>query len=552
MPQPPDLGHRSTPTKRPSPGLDHTDRARSQARPDDPDPAPRGPHFDRRRRTSIQAAPTAVAITRTIVPAANSVPDHEPHLEATTRTTHTSTHERRCERPERSLTALARDDTQSYAAVASCSRCWQRRAAERAAPSTPNTSCRASPLAAVLRCGPYRYWLRRFKRDGNPDDLHEVMRDSSWLCPTPGHRERFLDMQERLRPARMITIVMAGVIAVTLAPRAGATLLVVGIAMVALVAIGGARLERRRRPELWIFASTVLNIQLALAAGVVLTGGPKTNLSCLLVVPVVMVAARFSNRGLVVGAPISAALIVATTLGANPGYVAAHPESIVVPLALVLCCGAYLSPLVASDVRHRADSTLDQLTGLLNRRGLGSRASRRSPSRRPWRGQPISVVAGSTSTASRPSTINTDTPWATPCCATAAYALRQDLRSFRAALPARRRGVPPAAPGRRPRRTPPGSQRRRSAPRSSSSTQVDSQSPARSGWRPRPEMPSPSARSWRMSTRRSTPPSGWAETGSSTPPRPLSSRPSARRTRLDLQVAVARASPPSRRPSACA
>jgi diguanylate cyclase (GGDEF)-like protein len=44
-----------------------------------------------------------------------------------------------------------------------------------------------------------------------------------------------------------------------------------------------------------------------------------------------------------------------------------------VPLTLVLCVAVYVSPLVASDVRHRADSTLDQLTGLLNRRALEPR-----------------------------------------------------------------------------------------------------------------------------------------------------------------------------------
>jgi hypothetical protein len=85
-----------------------------------------------------------------------------------------------------------------------------------------------------------------------------------------------------------------------------------------------------------------------------------------------MVAARFGNRGLVVGAPISAALVIATTLGVDPAYVFAHPESLMVPLALVVCTAVYVSPLVASDVRHRADSTLDQLTGLLNRRALES------------------------------------------------------------------------------------------------------------------------------------------------------------------------------------
>jgi diguanylate cyclase (GGDEF)-like protein len=85
------------------------------------------------------------------------------------------------------------------------------------------------------------------------------------------------------------------------------------------------------------------------------------------------VGARFSNRGLMIGAPVSVALIIATTVGVDAGYVASHPEALAVPLLLVLCVAVYMSPLVASDVRHRADSTLDQLTGLLNRRGLEPR-----------------------------------------------------------------------------------------------------------------------------------------------------------------------------------
>jgi diguanylate cyclase (GGDEF)-like protein len=195
----------------------------------------------------------------------------------------------------------------------------------------------------------------------------------SWLCPTPSHRERFLDMQERLRFARVTTIVVGLAIMGALIPKGGWPLAVTCVAMIVVVLIGGARLDRRRRPELWVFYSTVLNIQLALAAGVLMTGGPRTPLSCMLAVPVLMVGARFSHRGLVVGAPISAVLVVGVTLGADPAYVLDNPEALLIPLGLVIASAAYTSPLMASDVRHRADSTLDQLTGLLNRCALEQR-----------------------------------------------------------------------------------------------------------------------------------------------------------------------------------
>lgn len=93
----------------------------------------------------------------------------------------------------------------------------------------------------------------------------------------------------------------------------------------------------------------------------------------MLAMPVLIVGARFSRHGLILGAPISAALVVAVTLGADPRYVFDNPETLLIPLGLVVVSAVYMNPLVASDVRHRADSTLDQLTGLLNRRALEPR-----------------------------------------------------------------------------------------------------------------------------------------------------------------------------------
>jgi diguanylate cyclase (GGDEF)-like protein len=170
-------------------------------------------------------------------------------------------------------------------------------------------------------------------------------------------------------------------------------LVLVAVVMVAVVMIGGAHLERRRRPELWVFFTAVVSFQALVAVGVVMTGGPRTPLVCMVAVPVVMVATRFSRHGLLVGAPASALVVLAATLGVDPGYVAAHPESVVVPLALVVCIALYMDPLLSSDVRHRADSTLDKLTGLLNRRSLESRLAEVSE-QAAMTGQPVSFVAG--------------------------------------------------------------------------------------------------------------------------------------------------------------
>jgi diguanylate cyclase (GGDEF)-like protein len=222
-------------------------------------------------------------------------------------------------------------------------------------------------------------------------DPPSVRPGASWLCPTANHRERFLDMQQRLRTARIVTLTTLSATAGVVGATGGWWMLAAAIVAVLASAIGGARLDRRRRPELWIFVSTILVLQLVLAFGAAVNGGPRSLAPNLLAIPVLMVAARFSNRGLVVGAPVSAALVIAVTLGVDPAYVFAHPESLMVPLALVICTAVYVSPLVASDVRHRADSTLDQLTGLLNRRALEPRFAEISE-QAALTSQPVSVV----------------------------------------------------------------------------------------------------------------------------------------------------------------
>lgn len=192
----------------------------------------------------------------------------------------------------------------------------------------------------------------------------------SWLCPTPEHRERFLDMQERVRAARLIMILCAAAMMIASIGRGGWWLAGFGALTLAVVILGGLHIERRRKPELWVFVTAVLNLQLWITVTGIALGGPRTPFPCVLMVPVLMVGTHFSRRGLAVGAPISAALVLVTTVGVDPTYVADHPESLIVPLGIVIVTAAYLLPVVASDVDHRVDSMKDELTGLLNRRAL--------------------------------------------------------------------------------------------------------------------------------------------------------------------------------------
>ena len=198
-------------------------------------------------------------------------------------------------------------------------------------------------------------------------------------------------MQGRLHKARAITAIGALALTLAVAREGGIGVLVLGLATMLITSGGVYGLRGRARPELWVFVTTVLTIQATVSIGAVLTGGPRSAMPAALALPVVMVAARFSNRGIAVGAPISVVLLFAVTFGVDPDYVLEHPQSVAVPLTLIVAAAAYLGPLVASDVRHRADSTLDVLTGLLNRRALDVALRRSRPAGRAA-GQPVSVV----------------------------------------------------------------------------------------------------------------------------------------------------------------
>jgi diguanylate cyclase (GGDEF)-like protein len=239
----------------------------------------------------------------------------------------------------------------------------------------------------LARLRPSTRPVRRVGGDGHVDHV------KSWLCPTPNDRGRFMEMQTKLSTARVVTLGVALLITAVMMPHLEWPLVAAALAMVAVVLIGGAQLERRRRPELWVFFTSVVSFQGLVALGVVLTGGPRTPLVGMAAIPVAMVATRFNRRGLIVGAPVSALVVLATTLGVDPGYVARHPESLVVPLALVACIAMYMDALLSSDVRHRTHSTLDELTGLLNRRSLESRLAEVSQ-QAAISGQVVSFVAG--------------------------------------------------------------------------------------------------------------------------------------------------------------
>jgi diguanylate cyclase (GGDEF)-like protein len=88
---------------------------------------------------------------------------------------------------------------------------------------------------------------------------------------------------------------------------------------------------------------------------------------------------------------ISMMLVLAVAFGVNAQAVKADPALVIAPFALVLCCAMLSTPLMRSDIQHRNDAVIDQLTGLLNRKALSTRIPELVQQSR-LTGEPIGII----------------------------------------------------------------------------------------------------------------------------------------------------------------
>jgi diguanylate cyclase (GGDEF)-like protein len=198
----------------------------------------------------------------------------------------------------------------------------------------------------------------------------------SWLCRNDMDRERLLDMERRVKPVRAVTIIT--VVVATLAstgwlgwPTMGA-IFAASLLVAGMFAAADRRMQSSDRPEYVMFAAWV-GAQVLIAACLVMTGGPDSPALAWLAIPVVTLSARFSLRGILIGIGITLFLLTAVTLGVDPGAVAAEATPVVAAAVVIACVGVLSTALMRSDLDHRDEAVVDQLTGMLNRRALSTR-----------------------------------------------------------------------------------------------------------------------------------------------------------------------------------
>jgi diguanylate cyclase (GGDEF)-like protein len=215
---------------------------------------------------------------------------------------------------------------------------------------------------------------------------------TSWLCRGDFDRERMLDMEERVRPVRRKTFAILAVAIAAVSPWLGWWPLL--FLLPAGGFFGGADLlmPRVSRPELLMFTAWI-GSEVTIAGAVWLEGGPRVAALSWLAIPVITLSTRFSMRGVVWGVVTASTLVVAVGFGADAQAVIDNPNLLIAPLALILCIAVLSTPLMRSDIQHRSDAVIDQLTGMLNRKALSARAHELAQQSEVT-GEPVGVIVG--------------------------------------------------------------------------------------------------------------------------------------------------------------
>lgn len=194
----------------------------------------------------------------------------------------------------------------------------------------------------------------------------------SWLIKDGMDRERMLDMDKRIQPLRMLALGVLGVCLIASGPWVGwwplLSLVVAGV----FFKVAGDRTEGSPRPEYYLFAGWA-GSELMIAASVALTGGPESPAFGWFAIPVITLSARFSVRGVVAGVTMTVLMMVAVAFGVNASVVLDDPTRLMSSIAMVVSIAILSTALMRSDLEHRTEAVIDQLTGLLNRSALRNR-----------------------------------------------------------------------------------------------------------------------------------------------------------------------------------
>jgi diguanylate cyclase (GGDEF)-like protein len=191
----------------------------------------------------------------------------------------------------------------------------------------------------------------------------------TWLCPTPLHRMRLLDMEAELARPRAVMYGALLVVFVVGIPWFGWVPFLPLVGSVACYAALRPRIGGSERPE-YVVAATVVNAQVLIGVGIALTGGADSPAIPFILLPLITLPARFSSRGVYAGLAITIATLLVATVGTDVQGFLDQPTYVLSGLATAGGLTAFAQFLMNAEMKQRSDAVLDPLTGLLNRKSL--------------------------------------------------------------------------------------------------------------------------------------------------------------------------------------
>jgi diguanylate cyclase (GGDEF)-like protein len=198
------------------------------------------------------------------------------------------------------------------------------------------------------------------------------MNDASWLCPSELDRARVVDANDRVRTIRAVGSGAVGLALLISAPWLGWWTLILFAASVVNFVNVDRRMGTSSHPERVSACAIVITLGL-IAAGAVLSGGPRSPALPWLVLPGAMVAARFRPQVVLAGLALTIVAILVVTIGVDPTATLRDPVPVFATLALLAGVVSIVWALQAAELHHRSEAILDPLTGLLNRHALAPR-----------------------------------------------------------------------------------------------------------------------------------------------------------------------------------
>jgi diguanylate cyclase (GGDEF)-like protein len=170
------------------------------------------------------------------------------------------------------------------------------------------------------------------------------------------------------RTAMIVASLVLAVLLGTAIFRDAWALLPIGALAVALP-LGPAIINRTGHPEYAELTFSLL-VTIAMATAAALTGGTSSPIVFLLPIGVVMNALRAGRTSIVVCSAVTMIVFIAVCLLDDPSPVLHEPLPMLAILAMQLAVTIASLALAEAELGHRQASTIDPLTGLLNRQGL--------------------------------------------------------------------------------------------------------------------------------------------------------------------------------------